>query len=442
MFRLRLAHHATAAIFALAASRADAQVIAPAKPLIASTYQENTIPPALEARFPKLEEIRPKPYDLPEEPPHEGALIDIPYLVDAPDILNIEVLETLPGRPITGEYLVRADGTVSLGYFGNLHVRGLTLEQIKFKVILHMRKYLHDAALGLMEPAVDIDHADFLLMSPPIAAPAGPVEGRPKANEPAAAKPPGAAAALVVPSRRRASRLAPARLGANRPAPHARVAADDKPAAEAARPMRLIPLAENDRCSVEVKLYNSKVYYVDGDVQLAGRFPFQGNETVLDAIFHAGGLGTTADRQAIRLVRPARGGKPARVFDIALDKILKEGDAKSNLQILPGDRLVVGRDRVVEASVQLDRLAAPLNSLMNSWMTYAFAIRQVNSMGIPIGVTDSKAAADPSLDRVRAEYREMLRRLADPGSGAVTPRQLGDALGRPGKAVDEDRPKP
>ena len=50
------------------------------------------------------------------------------------DILVIEVLEALPGRPITGERTVRQDGTISLGFYGDLDVAGLDRVEIKKEV--------------------------------------------------------------------------------------------------------------------------------------------------------------------------------------------------------------------------------------------------------------------------------------------------------------------
>src|SRR5262249_17400423 len=43
-----------------------------------------------------------------------------PAEVKVGDRLLVEVLEALPGRPISGERLVRPDGTISLGFYGNL----------------------------------------------------------------------------------------------------------------------------------------------------------------------------------------------------------------------------------------------------------------------------------------------------------------------------------
>ena len=54
------------------------------------------------------------------------------------------MLEALPGRPITGERLVRPDGKVSLGFYGEIYVAGLTTTEIKEKVVLHLRKFLND----------------------------------------------------------------------------------------------------------------------------------------------------------------------------------------------------------------------------------------------------------------------------------------------------------
>jgi polysaccharide biosynthesis/export protein len=71
------------------------------------------------------------------------------YVVEPPDLLIVEVLEALPGRPISGERLVRPDGKISLGFYGEVYVAGLTLLEIKEKIVVHMQKYLTDEALGL-----------------------------------------------------------------------------------------------------------------------------------------------------------------------------------------------------------------------------------------------------------------------------------------------------
>ena len=73
------------------------------------------------------------------------------YVLEPPDLLIVEVLEALPGRPISGERLVRPDGKISLGFYGDVYVAGLTMPEVKEKIVLHLRKYLTDEALGLVD---------------------------------------------------------------------------------------------------------------------------------------------------------------------------------------------------------------------------------------------------------------------------------------------------
>ncbi len=73
------------------------------------------------------------------------------HVVEPPDLLIVEVLDALPGRPISGERLVCPDGTISLGFYGNVQVGGLTVPEVKEKIIRHLEKYLTRVALGIVE---------------------------------------------------------------------------------------------------------------------------------------------------------------------------------------------------------------------------------------------------------------------------------------------------
>src|SRR5947209_13188541 len=84
------------------------------------------------------------------ELPREFRKVSLPdYVVEPPDLLLVEVLEALPGRPISGERLVRPDGKISLGFYGDVYVAGLTTTEIKEKIVLHLRQFLPDDTLGL-----------------------------------------------------------------------------------------------------------------------------------------------------------------------------------------------------------------------------------------------------------------------------------------------------
>ena len=80
--------------------------------------------------------------------PREFQKVSMPdYVVEPPDMMIVEVLEALPGRPISGERLVRPDGKISLGFYGDVYVAGLTVNEVKEKIVLHLRKYITDSAL-------------------------------------------------------------------------------------------------------------------------------------------------------------------------------------------------------------------------------------------------------------------------------------------------------
>ena len=88
--------------------------------------------------------------------PREKNMVSMPdYVVSPPDLITIEVLEALPGRPITGERLIRPDGTITLGFYGDLYVAGLTTTEIKEKIVIHLRQFLNDDTLGLIGKKLD-----------------------------------------------------------------------------------------------------------------------------------------------------------------------------------------------------------------------------------------------------------------------------------------------
>jgi polysaccharide export outer membrane protein len=240
--------------------------------------------------------------------PKEFTKVSMPdYVVEPPDLVIVEVLEALPGRAITGERLVRPDGKISLGFYGEVYVAGLTTDEIKEKIVLHLRKYVPDEVLGLTE----ID----------------PKDGKVK-------------------------EIAP---------------------------------RDSNRVFVDVTAYNSKFYYVQGDVAAPGKMPITGNETVLDAINYAGGLIPTAAPQNIRLVRPAPPGACCeQVLPVNLAAIISAGDPTTNYQLMPGDRIVVYRDPIIRATIFIDRLAAPFQTVVNTMLQYGFMVRTIKFINQPL----------------------------------------------------------
>ena len=106
-----------------------------------------------------------------------------------------------------------------------------------------------------------------------------------------------------------------------------------------------------------------------------GKRRWTGNETVLDALNDAKGFLKTADPKNIRLVRPGREGKPARVYKVDYEAILERGEIVQNYQLFPGDRLIVSRNPIVQTTIEIEPLRAPIQTVFNTMLQQSFAVR-------------------------------------------------------------------
>jgi len=107
--------------------------------VLVSSHRARRVPP------------EPPPVAQPKTPEPEKVTLSPPRKLKPRDWVQIEVLEALPGRPISGIREVRPDGTIGLGFYGDVQVAGLDRNQIKAKVVNHLRKFLTDEVLGLIE---------------------------------------------------------------------------------------------------------------------------------------------------------------------------------------------------------------------------------------------------------------------------------------------------
>lgn len=170
-------------------------------------------------------------------------------------------------QPITGEHLVRPDGTVSLGIYGSVYVSGSTLSSARQAIERHLSGHLN-------QPKVYID----------------------------------------------------------------------------------------------VLAYNSKVFYIVTEGGGAGeqvfRFPCTGNETVLDALSQINGLPTVASKKDIWIARPAPPDVGyEQILPVDWNGIVRGGQAKTNYQLLPGDRLYVQADKRVTFGTAIAKITAPLERI-------------------------------------------------------------------------------
>ncbi len=84
------------------------------------------------------------------DPPPPFALRD-DYVVEPPDLIFVSLEGGLPGRPLAGERLVCPNGKIALAWYGYVDAAGLTVVEIKEKIIARLQKFLRDEQLGLVE---------------------------------------------------------------------------------------------------------------------------------------------------------------------------------------------------------------------------------------------------------------------------------------------------
>jgi polysaccharide biosynthesis/export protein len=74
-------------------------------------------------------------------PPKEFSKQSLPpYIVEPPDILLIQSSQKILDQALSGQHLVRPDGYVSLGQYGEVYVSGYNLEQVRTAVTEQLRK--------------------------------------------------------------------------------------------------------------------------------------------------------------------------------------------------------------------------------------------------------------------------------------------------------------
>ena len=139
--------------------------------------------------------------------------------------------------------------------------------------------------------------------------------------------------------------------------------------AEARKAVRehLLQFFDSLDVSLEVNGYNSKIYYIV--TQGAGfgdgvyRFPITGNETVLDAVAQINGLQRVSSKK-IWIARPTDAVGCTQRLEVSWEEITANANARSNYQILPGDRVFVAEDGWIAADTALGKLIAPVERVM------------------------------------------------------------------------------
>src|SRR5688572_11608102 len=96
---------------------------------------------------------------------------------------------------------------------------------------------------------------------------------------------------------------------------------------------------EDPTATVIVKQINSRNVFIMGEVQKPGTYPLGGATSVLQLIAIAGGLTEFAARDEIVLLRTLEG--QTERHRVNYSAVLKGNDLKQNLELRPGDTVVV-----------------------------------------------------------------------------------------------------
>jgi polysaccharide export outer membrane protein len=250
-----------------------------------------------------------------------------PYKINPLDAVLINATNVLPTEPIGGVYPVEPEGRVNLGIsYGSVSVVDLTTDQAREAIV----KQLKDA--GYKEPQVVVSLAQSRALQQ--------IRGE----------------HLVRPD-------GTVSLGTYGSAYVAGMTLDQ---VRTALETHLSESLYKPELSVDVAAYNSKVYYVITDGGGAGEqvapFPSTGNETVLDAVSKVGGLSPVASKKRIWVARPAPAGCDGEDQILPVDwvNLTQRGRTATNYQVLPGDRVYVMSQPLVQVDTFLSRLYAPI----------------------------------------------------------------------------------
>jgi polysaccharide export outer membrane protein len=97
------------------------------------------------------------------------------YVIKAFDSVTVELSKNLPDRPLVGERMVRADGSISLGFYGDAVLAGLTVEQARDSVEKHLSFYMQNVKVKLELVRRAEDQQKVAMPTPLPAGQSGPV---------------------------------------------------------------------------------------------------------------------------------------------------------------------------------------------------------------------------------------------------------------------------
>jgi polysaccharide export outer membrane protein len=250
-----------------------------------------------------------------------------PYRIKPLDTLLIKATGLLPKYPIDGTFGVDPEGTVTLPGYGVINVVGLALEEAAATIQKQMK-------LQVVKPEVTVALATSRAYQQ--------IRGPHLVNQDGTVS-----------------------LGTYGSVTVAGLTGEEtKKAIE----LHLSQYLLDPEVSVIVTGFNSKVFYLvidgAGNGHSISRLPVTGGETVLDAFAEAGGL--PAQAAFVYIARPSPNKGCDQILPVDINAILKRGSTATNYQLMPYDRLYVKAQRMVALDTMLGKLLTPVERLMGA----------------------------------------------------------------------------
>jgi len=269
------------------------------------------------------------------------------YRIDAHDVLKIRACNVLLQQPIDDFFLVEGDGIVTLPpAYGVVRVEGLTMEEAAAAITKSLRQFLRNpiVTVQLIRSAATKDiSADYQV------APDGTITISHFGAVPLAGK----------------------------TVTEARLAIQE----------HLSQYFDSPTVGVAMSGYNSKAYYIITAGTFAGesiqRYPITGNETVLDALCQIKdekAIKVTSKTMWVARPTPGRAGEE-EILPVDWEAIARGGIAKTNYQLMPGDRLYLVDDSLVAMNSYVTVLTAPIQRLLSITSLGASTVRDTQTLG-------------------------------------------------------------
>jgi polysaccharide export outer membrane protein len=277
-----------------------------------------------------------------------------PYHIKTEDVLAINVSGTIPDQPIAGLFIVQPDGRVNLGYsYGTVEVVDKTIEEGEAAITKQLRLSLKAG----FQVSVSLAQSRALQQ----------IRGEHLVR-------PDGTIGLGVYGNLRVTGLTLS-------------------SAKLAIESHLSEYLVKPEVAVDVSGFNSQVYYViaerPGLGELVFRFPVTGNETVVDAIAQIYGLPAAASKKRIWVSRPTPANASCdEILPVDWVGITEHGQTATNYQLMPGDRVYLRSQGIINFDVQLAKILSPVERVLGVTLLGSTTI---HSIAIPLGQSTAGA---------------------------------------------------